>query len=375
MLIKRKRILILIVLLINSCITQFIPATNESQEFLVVEGLITDQPGPYTIKLSKTLPLGIRSTATPVKGSVVTITDDLGSTISLKETDAGTYVTDSAVFSGKTGRSYTLHIYTNSGISRRNYESLPIEMKPVPPIDSVYYEKIEITGNEMWNQNPEGCLVYLDTHDPTNQCNYYRWEFTDTWEFRLPYEVPNNTCWTSSASDEINIKSTASLSEARISKYLLSFISNNSDRLTVKYSILVNQYSINEDEYVYWDKLRNISQQVGGLYDMIPSAISSNVRCISNPDEKVLGYFSVSAKKSRRIFIKDHFYGQANPYTNDACIADTVSYSDYIPNLGSTVWVLIDHFPSYKVITYTRGCADCTTRGTTREPSYWRDDK
>ncbi|MCX6253595.1 MAG: DUF4249 domain-containing protein [Bacteroidia bacterium] len=379
MLKKHIQILILLLLLLNNCITQFIPQTNETQEFLVVEGLITDQPGPNTIKLSSTLPLGTRSDVKPVRGCFVTITDDLGNRFNFEETDTGTYVSDPAMFKGKIGRFYTLHINANTAINNHNYVSYPMEMKPVPPIDSVYFEKAEISGDYQWQwpETPEGCQVYLNTHDPTGQCRYYRWEYTETWEFRLPYSVPNSTCWVTRYSDKINVKSTASLAEARILKYPLDFISNLTDRLKVKYSMLVNQYSINEDEYNFWEKLQNVSEQVGGLYDMIPSAIASNVYCINNPDEKVLGYFSVSANTSKRIFIKDHFNGQANLYTDDDCIADTIWYGAYIPNLNSTVWIIIDRLipDGYQVITYTRGCADCTTRGTTQEPLFWKNSK
>jgi hypothetical protein len=42
---------------------------------------------------------------------------------------------------------------------------------------------------------------------------------------------------------------------------------------------------------------------------MIPSSIPSNISCIDDPNEKVLGYFSVSARSSKKIFIKDIFSG------------------------------------------------------------------
>ena len=137
----------------------------------------------------------------------------------------------------------------------------------------------------------------------------------------LPYSVPplrNKVCWISSNSNVINIKSTSVLEEDRISGYPLNFISNLTDRLRVKYSILVNQYSLNEDEYLYWEKFQNITEQVGGLYDIIPSSVPSNVYCLDDPNEKVLGYFSVSANSSKRIFIKDNFSGLFTPYTDSA---------------------------------------------------------
>src|SRR5664279_1459377 len=102
--------LISLLLLLNSCVTQFIPKVNEDKELLVVEGLITDQPDTNTIKLSKSLPLGKRSVANPVQGCNVTISDDLGNIFSLSEVAPGKYVTDPANFQGVIGRFYTLHI-------------------------------------------------------------------------------------------------------------------------------------------------------------------------------------------------------------------------------------------------------------------------
>jgi len=373
----QKSILISFIFLLSSCVSQFIPETRESQEILVVEGLVTDQYGSGTIKLSRSLPLGTASEAKPVSGCIVTISDDLGVYFQLFESEPGTYVSSGYV-RGVIGRFYTLHIRTSTTPNNKSYsyESFPMEMKSVPSIDNIYYEKITIPDNDKYAMPKEGCQVYLDTHDPANQCKFYRWEYDETWEFRLPYTVPNYRCWVSASSDKINVKSTISLAEARIMKYPLSFISNTTDRLKVKYSMLVKQYSISEDEYSYWEKLKNLSEQVGGLYDLIPASIQGNVYSIINPTEKVLGYFSVSAVSSSRIFIKDNFAGIVNPYNADACVADTLFNGEFIPNLNISTWILVDNFmPSYKVITYTRGCADCTTRGTTQEPYFWRYGK
>jgi hypothetical protein len=371
-----RQILILSILLFfNSCITQFIPQTTEDKQLLVVEGLITDQPGVNTIKLSRSNPLGTRTVGAPVKGSTVSISDDLGNTFSLTETVPGTYVTNPAIFQGAIGRQYTLHINTNNSITNHTYESYPAEIKPVPPIDSVYYEKVTISENN-GVASQQGCQIYLNTYDPTNQCKYYRWEYIETWKIVLPYYVTNNTCWVTDYSDLINIKNTSVLEEDKIDRYPINFISNLTDRLSVKYSILVNQYSLSEDEYNYWEKLQNFSEQVGGLYDLIPSSVPSNIYCTDDPSETVLGYFSVSANSSKRIFIKDQFAGLVNQYAN--CAADTIYGNAPIQNLNNTVWVIVTVSmppPPYRVITYTKGCADCTVRGTTVEPDFWIDDK
>jgi hypothetical protein len=377
MITRQKIVPISFLLLLSSCVTQFIPKVNEDKELLVVEGLITDQPDTNIIKLSKSLSLGTRNVSNPVKGCTVTISDDLSNIFDLTETSPGTYITDPSIFQGAVGRFYTLHIKTNAANNNLNYESFPMELKPVPLIDSVYYEKVII--NEVNGfKSQEGAQVYLNTHDATDQNKFYRWEYSETWEFILPYTVPNKTCWTSSNSDIINIKNTSLLGEDRIDRYPLKFISNLTDRLRVEYSILVKQYSLNEDEYLYWEKLQSITEHVGGLYDIIPSSVPSNVYCVDDPNEKVLGYFSVSANTSKRLFIKENFAGIFTQYTDKECINDTVFDNAPIPSLNTYVWIIIDHQvppPPCQVTTRIKGCYDCTTRGTNIKPEFWKEGK
>ena len=140
--------------------------------------------------------------------------------------------------------------------------------------------------------------------------------------------------------------------------------------------MLLNQFSLNEDEYLYWERLKNTIDQVGGLYDQVPTSIPNNVYCLENPNEKVLGYFSVSAKTSKRIFIKDSFAGLDTQYYN--CVTDTVFGTGSIPGLNVSVWVIIDNThdqPPMRMLTNERRCADCTERGTNIKPAFWDDGK
>lgn len=361
-------------LIINGCITKFIPEETADKNLIVVEGVITDQPGPHTIKISTSMPLGIRSSASPVTGCNVYITDDTGNSIPLSETSDGMYSTSPEI-RGVVGRSYVLHINSGPGHQNLSYISSPALLKPVPPIDSVYYEKVIVSKDGLGFITGEGCQIYLDSHDPANSCRFYRFEYVETWEFRLPYQVINNRCWVSNNSADINIKNTTSLSDDKITRFPVNYITNESDRLNMRYSILVNQYSLSEGEYEYWDKLRNTVEEVGSLYDIIPASIPSNIKCIEKPEENVLGYFSVSSVKSKRMFIHDQFRGMVNLYIG--CENKVVGYNDPIPNLNSVVWLIIDHPeppPGYKVLTYYKGCADCTARGTTTRPDFWPED-
>jgi len=365
-------------LIISSCITQFVPETDENDTMLVVEGMITDQPGVYTVKLSKSLPLSSDGNTVVLTGCIVNISDDNGNWTSLFETQPGTYVTD-GVFRGYVGRKYKLHINTNNpDLSYKNYESLLMEMKPVPLIDSLFYEKITTDVTLDGRPREQECQVYLNTTDPDGICKHFRWDFSETWMFRLPYDVPNRICWISNNSNSIFIKNTSVLSEDRIEKWPVNYISAKTDRLSKRYSLLVNQYSLNEDEYNYWEKLQNVTENVGSLYDITPVSIPGNIYCIEDPSEQVLGYFSVSAKTSKRIFIEDNFAGLA--YLYDQCPSDTVFGHGPAPDgIGVSYWLIIDNsfdfINPYKVYTIFKGCADCTIRGTNEEPSFWRDEE
>jgi hypothetical protein len=368
--------ILFIILIIGGCITPFLPETDEDPNLVVVEGLITDQLEVNTVRLSRSMPLGKTATLKPLKGCIVSITDDVGNRFYLNESNtAGTYLTDPSIFQGVVGRKYTLHISTNNATETNySYESKPIEMKAVPHIDSLFYEKVVIHEEDEYNQLQEGSQVYLNTYDPKGECSFYRWNYVETWKFQLPYSVPNQICWVTNNSIDINIKNTSILSEDRVTRLPLKLISNETDRLNVRYTILVNQFSVSEDEFSYWEKLQNISEEVGGLYDIVPSSIPGNIFCIEDPGEKVLGYFSVSAKSSKRIYIDETFRGLPNLYRE--CPDDTLSYNTPVPGLNSSTWVIVDApYEGYKVITYTKGCADCTVRGTTIKPDFWTDAK
>jgi hypothetical protein len=376
--IYKSFILLLIILSHEGCITKFMPEIDENRELLVVEGMITDQPETNRIRLTKSLPLGKKILAKPVPGCIVSITDDTDNYWLLKDAGNGYYITDSLQFRGVPGRKYKLKVYSNGKLPNNyTYESGPIELKHVPPIDNLYYEKAMIEAANEERGAKEGCTIYLDTHDYSEECKFFRWDYTETWEVNLPYDVQNKNCWAINKSTGIMIKNTSFLSENIVSRYPVNFVSNETDRLEDKYSILVNQYSLSEEEYEYWNKMQKISEQTGNLYDIMPASIQGNIYCVDDPVEIVLGYFSVSAKTSGRIFIEDTFLGLVRLYA-DCPVHPPIPYGQPVPGLGINVWIIEDgrlEKPPYIVYTDKKFCADCTVRGTKVKPSFWDDDK
>jgi hypothetical protein len=211
------------------------------------------------VMLSRSRPLGTKYKVDPVTTAQVTVSDDLGNFYSFHEKDPGIYLSDSTIFKGEPGRKNSLHIRVSDSLGFYSYYESPlVEMRPVQPIDSIYYEKITIRKSDDISKGIDNCQIYLDTHDESGNCKYFRWDFTETWEFHLHYEFPNFACWITKASDKILLKNTTGLARDYVKKYPLNYIAETSDRLEIKYSILANQYSLSPDEFTYWDKLKSM---------------------------------------------------------------------------------------------------------------------
>jgi len=105
---------------------------NEAAPRIVIEGLITDRSGPYTVKISKSGSYFNQPVLPPVSGAQVIITDNISSTDTLKETEPGIYITSK--IRGFPGRTYSLKVlsenieYTGTSImlSHVNIDSLSL---------------------------------------------------------------------------------------------------------------------------------------------------------------------------------------------------------------------------------------------------------
>ncbi|MCU0353389.1 MAG: DUF4249 domain-containing protein, partial [Cytophagales bacterium] len=162
----------LAVLLLNSCIDEVqLPIRNETPK-LVVEGMITNEPGPYRVRLTYSgefLSAGELPPELSVSNAEVFISDDVGNrTRLLSLRNPGFYETTDSSFVGRVGRSYTLSVRLPDG---RRYVSKPEKMLPVPPIDTVYAEFVTI-NNPGRNYAYD---IYIDTRDAPNTRDYYRW--------------------------------------------------------------------------------------------------------------------------------------------------------------------------------------------------------
>lgn len=107
-----------------------------------ISGNISDQPGPYTIRINKTF--DIKSELylkEPVSNAKIIISDDTGVEAELVEVEAGKYETNGSDIQGYVGRVYKIRVELDDG---KVYESIPDTLLSSGTIDTIRYSYMSI---------------------------------------------------------------------------------------------------------------------------------------------------------------------------------------------------------------------------------------
>lgn len=358
--------------------------------YLVVEGVINTGSNDSTlIKLSRTVPLSSGAGTTPELNATITIQSDNNLSYNLHEVGNGLYMSDNLNLDNT--HKYRLNINTSDS---KDYVSDYIAPVVTPPIDSVGFT---IKGN--------GLQIYVNTHDAKNSTHYYRWDYTETWEFHSEYfsyyisngiddMVPRTAsqdiyqCWANSISNDIVLGSSAKLTSDVIYQNPIIFIESTSEKIETRYSILLKQYALNSEGYDYFEQLRQNTEELGGIFDPQPSQLTGNVHCTTDANIPAIGYVTAGTIQQKRVFIDNsqlpNTWETTYPYE---CEQDTALYFNPLTKENDVLRYLV---PSTSALLATQAwygkpagpvpvgylysdpaCVDCSVRGTLIKPGFW----
>jgi hypothetical protein len=356
------------------------PAIKNNPDFLVVDGFLNAAPDSTYIKLTHTRNLADTAPGVPELNATLLVEGDQGTLIPLTETGNGFY---GNLLPLHTAEKYRLSIHTSGG---RQYQSDFVPFKQTPPIDSL-----------TWDQDTSNVNFYLNSHDPQNKTVFYRWQFEETWQYttylNTNFDYVNDTivlrtpdqqihnCWTTILSPSILLASTSRLSQDIISHFLFNTVSKSTEKIHVLYSVEIRQYALTQDQYDYWTELKKGSEQLGTLFDAQPTQLNSNIHCLTNPGEPVMGYLSASSVQKKRIFVGIHQMSsysyvpyyiacyELNAVTTAFSPFDTRRAYEYLemPNHLFTFW----YFDGVYHVAQNF-CIDCRDHGgSTVRPDFW----
>lgn len=314
---NRKYILILFILLLGSCIEPYEPKLDESQEVVVISGMISDSPGRHTVAISLSSPYHWPEFQ-GIENCNVMIINQKGEVISYFDEGEGIYAADIPDNYLQVGDAVSLLVTTPDN---KEYHSTYDTILACPDLDSVYWKQQNMNTSDPGVTLP-GIQFYLDmSGQPTDSKNII-WRVDETWEYwaslfgnSVMWSWNSSEdfdtgevfkCWKSYPLDQIFTASTRNLSANKIQRMPLNFVSNETDRLSVTYSLYVRQQSVTLKAYEYWQRMNEQAFSSGGLYETQPASVQGNISSTDDPQELVLGYFYASQVREKRIFVHNN---------------------------------------------------------------------
>jgi hypothetical protein len=251
----------------------------QGQPLLAVDGAVTDQAGPYVVKLTKTGPYFENQTPPPVTGAQLVLTASDGQTETLRERSPGVYAT-SGTLRGRVGSRYTLAIV----VEGEQYQA-ETEIRRAQPIDSLRAEfRLEDGFDD------EGWYILYNGQEPAGRGDFYRFKLYQNGVLR-------------NRAEDLLVRS----DELVDGNYLRAFELNEPDEdifFTKGDRVRAEVLSLPADYYYF---LNEVATQVnnGGQFATPPANVRTNVHNLNaNSTKKAVGYFAGYSVRADSLVIR-----------------------------------------------------------------------
>ncbi|UHG92636.1 DUF4249 domain-containing protein [Spirosoma oryzicola] len=298
----RLVVILIILTSLAACIDRVELPIRTEEVRLVVEGQITNEAPPYTVRLTYTGNYSEGAIADQfVQGAQVSLGNDQGRSTKFVSIGPGLYQTTDLTFRGEVGRAYSLTVALSDG---KRYVSKPEQMPSVPVIDSVL-----TTFRRSDNfATPYRYLYSVSTRDPAAEKNYYRWTAYGITtrkstgapcSLNSPSSICFDRCWITIVNNDVNIYSDEAVNGNRIrSQDILSL-----PVYAVGPQLMeVLQYGITQSNYQFWKLYQQQNARTGSIFDPLPAPVVGNLINVNDPTDVARGYFatvSITRKRFR----------------------------------------------------------------------------
>jgi hypothetical protein len=369
-----SRLIIALAIFFCSCVEPYSPPVIQTNfNILVVDAFLNSQNGTALVTLSRTLPIYSTDAAPVESNAQVKIIDENGVEFLLQETGKGSYTKSN--ISVDPNLKYKLSIQTKLN---EQYLSDAVPVVRSPKIDSLF-----------WLTDGDAISFYVNTKNSESESRFYRWDCFETYEYnsaysstvklvsgvvysRTPAEYINK-CWREVPYPDLILGSTTASVENEISNAKVKTIEGGSIKLSQTYSLLVRQYSVTEEAYNHWTKLKQTTESLGGLFDPMPTQVSGNIHNLNSSGQIAVGFFSAGSFDEKRIFVSFYDLPVSLQRYATHCQYDSVPLVDILRYSDATLLIAPYGFPPAGYLRSTKECIDCRSLGgTTTKPSFWK---
>lgn len=379
-----KYILPLVLLL--GCIKQYTPNIEiNAASKVVVSGKLTNIEGYQTILLSKSTPLDKDSKYQPLRYCMISIWDEMGNEYEMYEYEPGEYKVWMNSDNLKIGTAYYLQIRTPEG---EELKSEPDIMTAVAPASLPKY-KIDSIYNSVYKSYAKGLQFAVDINGDESTSKYYLFELVSTYEHHANYArewyydgwgvhhiyPPDSSlmyCWTTERVPEVLTLSTENLVANEFNNFNLHFVTfYNNEKLSIGYSLLLRQFGLSKNAFIYWESVRLNNNGFASLYNKQPVDTKGNITNLTYPEKEVLGFFSASAISESRIFVNPQptiTFEQCFPQELEGRAGgfNQISHTKY------PAFLLAGPDGTYEMMYLPENCVNCAAyNGTPFKPEFW----
>lgn len=186
---KNIFLIILSLFLVTSCEKEIDLDLDDQSGNIVIEGNITDQDGPYYVKITKSVAFTQENEYPPVENYYVRVSDDFGQSEILDYVGNGYYKT--SIIEGISGHTYTLKIL----VEGKEYIAQS-KMPEAVPFDDLEQDSFMVAGETnytllpVFTDPPALGNRYLFSYTVNNKPKRYFSEFSDNVNNGMPNQRP-----------------------------------------------------------------------------------------------------------------------------------------------------------------------------------------
>ena len=308
-------------LMLSGCREVFYPEIEAAGPLVVVEGRITNEEGPYIVRLSETSGYGSGEFGTPLENAQVWVREVEGESFWFTEVAPGEYRSPPGM-TGKPEKTYVLEFETPDGLV---YQSAPQFMHPPHEQNGLLARESLRTETRLSNSGQliiteiDGLDASLQLREqPGNRANI---RFTSDVKILYTYDAGGffdptryfcwKKIWRLEGVDNINLPTT-STEPGDVSNNVVAFLPHDRRRLYIEpqveqihtIAIRVRAYSLNEDAYTYYLEVNKQLTSDGSIFAPIPSQLTSNIFCVTEPRRAAVGLFEVSSVASQAYILR-----------------------------------------------------------------------
>jgi hypothetical protein len=307
-------------------------------DLIIVDGSITDQPGPYKVKVTRGIGLDADSVKIlGVHGVKIQLISDEGEVEDLTEDSLGIYSTKGLI-RGKIGHRYHITLEMPDGAT---FKSEPEVIRPSGEIADIRVEYEYRTVTKPFGVFPADVFnIFVDGNTVTSEDDpsFIRWRYTGTYkvetnpEFHVTFlqvssymtplpcsgyivvpalgggklekvgECTCCVCWCQLYETEPQLSDTQAVTAGQFRNVKVGEVPVNNSTFHDKYMVEVEQMAISKEAFDFFKLIRNQKLGASNLFQPPPGVLRGNVRVV-NSSYEVVGLFWAASVYKKEVFV------------------------------------------------------------------------